>query len=89
MRPRSGGPSGGASADLRLVKRSKRWPSAAGGAEAASAGLANATPPSTTDASDCVSSVKPLAVTAKSTPLAFQNRLCGVTSRSFGAVTTT
>jgi len=55
------------------VRRPRRAPSA------------NARPPASTDATDCVLTVRPLAFSATSTPLAFQKRDCCVTSDSFGA----
>ena len=53
------------------------------------AGVSNASPPVRMDAIVCVFSVRPLALTESSTPLAFQKRVSRATSFWYGASTKT
>ncbi len=67
-------PSAGASAERRSAKSVKTVFSGAGGARAASGGASKARPPASTEASVCVLTLRPLAFSVRSMPLAFQKR---------------
>jgi hypothetical protein len=78
-------PSGGASAERRSLKSGKTLFSGAGVARVPSGGVSNATPPARIDTSVCVLTLRPLAFSVRSIPLAFQKRLFVVTSFGYGA----
>ncbi|CFN69516.1 Uncharacterised protein [Bordetella pertussis] len=88
MRIGNGWSSGLALAAVSLSYSSKRVSALTGSPWRADTD-SNATPPTASDTSDWVRTFRPLALTATSTPLAFQNRVESVTKRSLGASTKT
>ena len=74
IRTGTGRPSGGAIAAARSVNRVKTAFSGAG-AGARPGGFSNARPPASTEASVCVLRLRPLALSVRSMPLAFQKRV--------------
>jgi hypothetical protein len=71
------------------LNSTKRLSGRAGSAFGDPGGSSNAMPPARTVARDCALSASPLALSRRSTPLAFQNRACGVTRVWNGASTNT
>ena len=71
---------------LRRSPNRKNWlPAGAACAFGTSGACSKATAPTITEASVWVFSVRPLAFSVRSIPLAFQKRDCSVTSLSYGA----
>ena len=73
----------------RLANSGKAVPAAAGSPGWSMSGVSNAMPPASNASSDSIATSTPSAPTDTLTPLAFQNRLLGRTSWSFGASTNT
>ena len=89
MRTGTASPSGGASAAARSVNSVNVDSGRAGGVCAVRPGVSKATPPARIDPIDWVFSVRPLAFTLRSMPLAFQNRVSADTSCWYGDWTNT